>query len=588
VRKTPEQIWRLLVERRNQAHPWQSRAEEVRQTYNGEVAVPLPELDVVERAAVANLLQIGLDGLSKRTASTIPSLYYPPMRPGIKKEITAAYLREDVNRGWWEHNRQNLKVRKRALHLFGYGTSPVCVRPQMMMKERIPSWYVRNPLSSYPGPRLDDDEMVPPDCIFLTKRTRESLLRDYPEQMRTLRMGSASIFDQVEYISDEQITLLVKGADASAYDQNSNGMPFVTLHDMDNYASRPLCVVPGRVTLDRILGKFDGMVGMYHMRAKMNALFMNAIQRGIYPDTWVVAPQGGQAKVITQADGLSGIVGEVEGADIKVLQANPGPYTGQAIDRLTAEERDEGGVPSELSGRSGTNIRTGRRGDAVLAAAIDFDIQEAQEILEESLKEENKIAIAVAKAYGGSKTFSFYVSDAGFVEYNPVRDFPTDVHDVRYSYTGADAEQLSVLSAQKLGAGLISTDTAMEMDPAVKNPRREQDKIMVDQLRKALLASIQQMAQDPASPIPPSAFAELIQGIATDQDTIEDAFMKLHNKMQQAQQAQAQQQAAMQPPGAAQQPGLNATPDQGPIAAPAPSLDHLKGLVRDLAATRAA
>jgi hypothetical protein len=583
MRRSPEEIMQILTERRSRAHPWQSRAEEVRLTYNGDIAVPLPELDEVERAAVANLVQTGLDGLSKRTASTRPDIYYPPLRAGIQTEMKAARKRKAVTIGWWEQNRLNLKLRKRALHLLGYGTSPVLLRPDM---DGTPCWYVRDPLTSFPGPRLNDDEMVPPDCVFLTKRTRAQLERDYPVQMARLNKGNYSVFDQIEYVSADQLTTFVKGADPDAYSRSS-GTTYEVFHDLDNRTGRPWVVVPGRITLDRIIGKFDGMVGMYMLQAKMNALFMNAVQRSIFPDTWIVSANG-QANVITQADGIQGIVGRVEGGDIKILQSNPGQYTPIAVDRLEAAARDTGTVPSELSGRSGTNIRTDKRGNSVLAAAIDFDIQEAQEILEESLKQEDYIAIAIAKDYNGSKTLSLYVEGTGQVDYNPTELFTTDVHQVRYAYAGADAEQLGVLGAQKVGAGLMSRQTAMEMDPAIKDAQIEMERIEAEGARQALLMATQTMAQDPNSPVPPSSFADFIRNIAQDKMPIEDAWLKMHEDLQK-QQAAAQQAAAQPQPGVApgpqQQPGANALPDQlAGIPAVTPSMDHLSQLVR--AATR--
>ena len=80
------------------------------------------------------------------------------------------------------------------------------------------------------------------------------------------------------------------------------------------------------------------------------------------------------------------------------MQTNPGYKTDVALDRLERQERLEGAIPAEFGGESGTNIRTGRRGESILSATVDFRVQEAQEIFASSLVEEDKIAIAIEKA----------------------------------------------------------------------------------------------------------------------------------------------------------------------------------------------
>ena len=55
---------------------------EVRDLANGEVIIPLSELDRNARTNVANLLVQGLDQTSMRIASTMPNPYFPPLKPG--------------------------------------------------------------------------------------------------------------------------------------------------------------------------------------------------------------------------------------------------------------------------------------------------------------------------------------------------------------------------------------------------------------------------------------------------------------------------------------------------------------------------
>ena len=62
-------------------------------------------------------------------------------------------------------------------------------------------------------------------------------------------------------------------------------------------------VVAGRVNLDRAQGQFDGMLGMYQTQAKLMALEVLAVQKGIFPDTWLVARPGETPQIVNTANG---------------------------------------------------------------------------------------------------------------------------------------------------------------------------------------------------------------------------------------------------------------------------------------------
>ncbi len=80
--RTVEEIVALYNERVEAQGPVLSRMREVRDLANGEVIIPLSELDRNARTNVANLLVQGLDQTSMRIASTMPNPYFPPLKPG--------------------------------------------------------------------------------------------------------------------------------------------------------------------------------------------------------------------------------------------------------------------------------------------------------------------------------------------------------------------------------------------------------------------------------------------------------------------------------------------------------------------------
>src|SRR5690348_12329394 len=112
--KSNEQIYELYRQRLTQRSPWIAQMQKIRDTYNGDIVVPLPEMDRNEASAVANILNMGLDQTAMRIASTIPDVFCPPVRPGIKQSEQRAVTRRRATLGWWEMNRMRLKLRRRS------------------------------------------------------------------------------------------------------------------------------------------------------------------------------------------------------------------------------------------------------------------------------------------------------------------------------------------------------------------------------------------------------------------------------------------------------------------------------------------
>ena len=100
----------------------------LRDYYNGDVVVPLPELDTDEQSAVANLLAQGLDQTAMRIASTSPDIYCPPTDSTKKRARDNATKRRKALFGWWENSRMDLQLGKRARHLIGYSTTVTQLR----------------------------------------------------------------------------------------------------------------------------------------------------------------------------------------------------------------------------------------------------------------------------------------------------------------------------------------------------------------------------------------------------------------------------------------------------------------------------
>ena len=574
-----DEIVELYHQRRLAAGPIHEQMRRVRDLANGDVVVPLNELDRNAKTNVANLLVQGLDQMSMRVSSTMPNPYFPPVKEGSENSKKLARMRKKAMLGFWDENKMQMKLRRRARHLLAYSSSPVFLKPDF--STLTPKWQVRNPLDTFAAP-MDDDEVIPENCIFTSRVTASWLLKNYGElvsgQLRFGRVDSDSRYTLLEYVCDDSMQLAVLGAEDNPELTQSEraGLEAILLEAIPNRTGMPLAVVPKRITLDKPRGQFDGVLGMYYTRARLQALTEIAIERGIFPEEYLVARPGENPEILQLADGKAGILGVVKGGDIQQLQLNPGYKTDTALDRLERQERLEGAIPAEFGGESATNIRTGRRGEAVLSATVDYRVQEAQEIFANSLLHEDKIAIALEKAYWGGQSKTFFMSGRmtqGQETYTPNKVWQTDYHFVSYSAAGTDVNNLIIGLGQRLGVGLMSKESAREADPLISDPDFEHDRIIAEGVEDALLASIQQQAANPQGPYQPEDLAYLTRLVVEQDVPLFEAVAKTDERARQRQAEAMPQGSPETMPGLAM-PGMGAeAPAAGPVGEP--SLEEL-------------
>ena len=287
--------------------------------------------------------------------------------------------------------------------------------------------------------------------------------------------------------------------------------------------------VPMRITLEGPAGQFDNMIGMYYQQAKLMALEIIAVEKGIFPDTYLISRPGEVGRFLDGPhDGRTGMVNIVAGGDIREVQSQPGYLTNPTIDRLERNQRVTAGVPAEFGGESSSNIRTGRRGDAVLSAVIDYPVAEAQETFAFALQEEDQAAISLAKAYDGDETRTIYVgtgNSAKAVTYVANKVFVNDEHVVSYPATGSDLNSLIIGLGQRVGLGIMSKETAATLDPFVDNPEIEHDRIISEGIEQALVAGIQQQAA--AGRMSPLVLAKVMKLVQDDRMELAEALEKV-------------------------------------------------------------
>lgn len=597
-----EQIQETYNQRRAQRGPLLRRCQEVAQQYDGDIVVPTPELDEAQKPLAVNLLGPGLDQLAMRIASTMPDISCTPLRPGIKDSENKNTLKRRALLSYWDMNRMDMILRRRARYILGYAFSPVSISylgVNPLDKREIPHWRVLNPLSSFPAPALDPNDIEPSDCIQAYAQPLRWLQSLYPDQTRVLYKGKNAspdtMFEILEYNDADETVLVALGQAKeinnqagwnSASVENVGTQSVVELARTPNRANIPLTVFAGRITLSKPSGMFDQLLPIFDNASRLASLEYIAIKRSIFADQWLVSHPNspGHAEIITEADGLTGVIGEIHNGVLQSTQTQPSMQAAQMQDRLERVGRLAGGIPAELGGESATNIRTARRGEAVLGAAIDMPVQEHQEIFEDSLEAENVRAMAVTKAHWGSKPTSFYIPKNGKItrpDYTPNEVFENDQNVVKYGITGTDANSFVIAAGQRLQMETLSAETFMEMDPLVEDVQEELARIYIGSARKAMMASVETQASQ--GQIDPTFIARFVQALHDGATRPEDALTEVHKQMQKE---QAAQQAAQPPTGASgpsQMPGMAGAPGvQGGLPMPPQGQGALSQILSNL------
>lgn len=591
----PHDIVQLFETRRRAQGGHIARMLEVQRMYDGDIMIPMPELDEQERPAVANLLMQGVDQMGMRASSVLPDLNFPPSSQSDTDMQSARDKRRAVQ-GWWDMNNKAKKEARRCRFLVAYGCGPVMVKPvssSAYQKRAMPYWHVLNPLAVYPAPTTDKDDVEPNDVIVQRHVTLGWLRGRYPVQAARLykgpsdRNGNHPIdmkFDLLEYNDAEETVLVVVGQMKTHYtDPNDGATSVEVLERSPNKAGMCLAVSPGRVTLSRLMGHFDQIIGMFMAQAKMTAYENIAVMKGVFPELWAVSHPNSpsSARILRIADGKQGIIGEIENGTIIPVRTEPGQMASAAIDRYERAQRVQASIPSDWGGESAPNIRTAKRGNEVMASATDPTLSELQTILAESHEAEVVRAIAVAKGWYGGKTVSFYQPRSGRVigESFKARElFDTDFVWVKYSMPGVDAAGIPIELGQRTQTGEMSMDTARRIDPMIEDPEHERDMVEIEGLRQALLKGLEQQAAQ--GTLDPHELALIIKlKNAKRGKDLEDAIIDAQEELQK-QQAALQQSA----PGAPEtMPGMGQAPPPGapaPGQAGPPPLAQLLGSLR--------
>lgn len=554
---TPEQILGLFEVRRNNPDEiWRKEAIQVKRLMNGQVFAPVTgRFGEEEAAVVANLAVQNLDQLTRRIVSTKPNVRFTSLQPGRPASDRAARTRRLASLGFWDQNKVELQDRKRVRWLQGYGVGPIQIGPHPT--ESIPKWNLRDPLATYPAPCDYQDDYTPRDCIYAYKRTYAWVKEYYPQAAFDIfthitkgnqKCNLDTMFEIVEYIDAEERVLVLSHKNATSpsttYGVINTGNAAIELDRSENRLGICPVVAPSLISIDRIKSPYYGNVGMEYMRNKLAALEYLFAEKTVFPESYFVEPPNSpNGEIVELADAESGKIGHLRGGTLENINMQPNFAGAQMSSRLEQEERTQNSTPAEWGGESASNIRTGIRGQNIASAAVDYTIQESQEILSLAKAQELKIAIKVDKTYF-NRPKSFYVGKGTAsqkVDYDPAKTWETDQCEVYYSAVGGDANQFVIGGGQRIAQQTLSRETFMENDPLVADPETEKDRVQAEMLRQAGFTQLMQPGA-----LDPVTMAKIAGYVASNEMEWWEAVEKVQKE---AQERQATQDAEGNPTG---------------------------------------
>lgn len=592
--RTWEQIHQIVQARRRADAPLVRQMRLIADHYHGDVVIPLP--DVVGEPDLPPLMpQLVHDGVetnAMRAGGSRPDLEVPAIDPYDAASIERARARRRVFSGRWHQSQLELLMMRAYRQGVAYGTWHFLVQP---CYERGGSKIsLRNPLTAYPELRDHDEVRHPLNVGYVFGRSYDWVRQHYPGAIANVGPGyEDQLWDLCEWIDEDDIVLGVLGPRATLTEpiEHFTGMQ---IRREENRAGCVPVVAPRRLTLERIGGQMDQMVGIVDWMARLMALDIIAAEKGTFPDLVAIGDDGRPPELVggNWNDGRTGKINQVVGRDIKVLRSEPGQATGMMVDRLERAGRFSGGIPAVTGGEMSGAIRSGRVVDSMASFSIDPRIAELQMIMGRALTSVNDAIAHVEKGYFPKKKlicFSGLPGDRGHVEYVPEEIFEESTFSVvEYPIPGADISTISVAVAQLAAAGISSKRTARHLHPHIADPEAEEAMITEERLEEAVMVSLQQGAQTGSVPLEDLAAVlakrqegkTLVEAVLEAQREAQERQAKVSPPPPEGMAVPPEMMPGMNPPGA----GSEGQPPEGPPAIQRPyrSMDNLDHVLETL------
>jgi hypothetical protein len=449
----------------------------------GQIASVYPDFfpDGVDANVVANFIDIVARDLSEVMAP-LPAVNCSAANQTSDRARAFADKRTRIASNYFAHSDLSVQMYSGADWYITYGFLPFVI--ELDAEAKLPRIRLENPVGAYP----EFDRYG--RCIAFAKRyqmTLGELVSQFPEYERTLLGGLGykqdlnSLIEMVRYYDKDQSVIYLP-------DKNN-----LVLSAVKNPLGKMMIVVARKPSIDgELRGQFDDILGIQLLRNRFALLAMEAAEKSVQSP--IVLPQDVQELQL----GGDAVIRTSNPAGVRRVELTlpQGAFTEQTL--LNQELRVGARYPEGRTGNVNASIVTGQ-GVQALMGAFDTQVKSAQAIFASALRDVIQICFEVdEKIFPDEKTIRGVDAGAPYeITYNPRKDIKGDYSaDVRYGMlAGLNPAQGLIFMLQALGGKLISKDMAMRELPFSVNVSQEVEKIEIEEMRTALLASLQAYTQ---------------------------------------------------------------------------------------------
>ena len=460
-----------------------ARAGDVLAVRQGKISEVYPDFfpEGVDTNVVANFIDIVARDLSEVMAP-LPAVNCSSANQVNDRARKFADNRTRIASNYFNHSDLQVSMYTGADHYITYGFLPFVI--ELDQEAKLPRIRLENPRMAYP----EFDRYG--RCIAFAKRytlTLGELVAQFPEYESQLLGPSGfkqdinNLVEIIRYYDKDQSVVYIPSR------QN------LVLSQARNPLGKMMVVVAKRPSVDgEMRGQFDDVLGIQLLRNRFAMLAMEAAEKSVQSP--IVLPQDVQELQL----GGDAVIRTSNPAGVRRVELTlpQGAFTEQQL--LNQELRVGARYPEGRTGNIDASIVTGQ-GVQALMGAFDTQVKSAQAIFATALRDVISLCFEVDEMFF-DEVKTIRGVDAGSpyaLEYKPSKDIKKDYSaDVRYGMlAGLNPAQGLIFMLQALGGKLISKDMAMRELPFTVNVTQELEKIEIEDMRAALLGSLNAYTQ---------------------------------------------------------------------------------------------
>lgn len=478
-----KQIFARVASLRDRSRDRDGRHQDVLLVRQGQISSVYPDFfpEGVDTNVVANFVDIVARDLSEVMAP-LPAVNCSVVSQVKDRARKAADNRTRIAANYLYNSELQVQMYTGADWYITFGFVPFII--ELDTEAKLPRIRVESPVGAYP----EFDRYG--RCVAFAKRYSmplAELVSQFPEYTDALlgRDGydqdMNARFDIIRYYDQYQSIIYVPDR------QN------LVISRAKNPIGKMMVVVAKRPTVDgEMRGQFDDVLGIQLLRNRFALLAMEATEKAV------------QSPLIVPDDvnefqfGGDGVIRTKNPAGVRrvELPVSGSLFNEQAV--LQNELRTGTRYPESRTGNVDASIITGQ-GVQALMGGFDTQVKSAQAIFASALKTVISLCFEVdEKIFNEQKSIRGIDSGSPYaIEYLPSKDIKGDYSaDVRYGMlAGLNPAQGLIFMLQALGGKLISKDLAQRELPFGVNVTQEQEKIEVEEMRNALIGSLNASAQ---------------------------------------------------------------------------------------------